>query len=322
MLDLNYLIKLLNQPGTHSGTQLGASLGVSRVAVQKKIQGLMENGLPIQAVSGKGYCLDSSVNLMNVGDIQAVLKYSDRVECVEVLQTVESTNSYLMTKTVNAGLARVCVAEAQTSGRGRRGNDWRSAPYRNVMMSLSWGFDSWPATITGLGLAVALCVTECLNKQFGLNIQIKWPNDLMVDGCKLAGVLIDVAGESSGACNVVIGFGLNVHQPDWSLDAESAYQWQDLHGLGVSVDRNQLVAILVDALTQMLSEFSEQGFAPMAGRWNALSSYAGKQILVGDQGAVVEGRMLGVDASGALLLEGLDGEKHVFSESTVSVRLV
>ena len=322
MLDLNRLIELLNRPGTHSGTQLGESLGVSRVAVQKKIQGLIENGLPIQAVSGKGYCLERGVSLINAKDIQAALHHSDKVQDVEVLQSVESTNSYLMATPIGVGVARVCVAEAQTSGRGRRGNDWQSAPYRNVMMSVSWGFDSWPATITGLGLAVALCVTESLNKQFGLNIQIKWPNDLMVGGDKLAGVLIDVAGESSGACNVVIGLGLNVHQPDWSLGAKSAYQWQDLQRLGVSVSRNQLIALLVDALTEMLSEFSEQGFTHMVDRWNALSSYAGKQIKVGNDDSFIVGSMLGVDASGALLLKDLVGETHVFSESTVSVRLV
>jgi len=103
MLDLNRLIELLNQPGTHSGTQLGEQLGVSRVAVQKKIQGLIENGLPIQAVSGKGYCLEEGVNLLSVGDIQTALSSSDKVTSVEVLQSIESTNSYLMAKPVIAG---------------------------------------------------------------------------------------------------------------------------------------------------------------------------------------------------------------------------
>ena len=322
MLDLNHLVALLNQPGTHSGTQLGEALGVSRVAVQKKIQSLIENGLPIHAVSGKGYCLEEGVSLMSAMAIDSLLYQSGLVSSVEVLQSVESTNSHLMAQQIKLGLARVCVAEAQTSGRGRRGNDWQSAPYRNVMMSLSWGFDSWPATITGLGLAVALSVAECLNQQFDLNVQIKWPNDLMVDGDKLAGVLIDVAGESSGACNVVVGLGLNLHQPDWSVGAKSAYQWQDLQRLDVKVDRNKLVALLVGALTEMLSEFSDKGFAPMVSRWNALSSYTGRQIQVGNDDSVVVGYMRGVDASGALLLEDLAGKQHVFSESTVSVRLL
>ncbi len=322
MLDQNYLIQLLNRPGTHSGTQLGELLGVSRVAVQKKIQTMIENGLPIQAVSGKGYSLAEGVTLLSVGAFDVLLSQSSRVRSVEVVQSIESTNSYLLSKPIIEGGATVCVAESQTSGRGRRGNNWQSAPYRNVMMSLSWGFESWPPTITGLGLAVALAVTESLNKEYGLNIKIKWPNDLMVSGDKLAGVLIDVVGESSGACNVVIGLGLNVHQPDWSADNESAYRWQDLNGLGVKVDRNQLIALLIDSLTSMLSEFSSKGFAPMASRWNALSSYAGRQIRVGSGDAALVGEMLGVDTSGALLLKDFSGKEHAISESTVSVRLL
>ena len=322
MLDQNHLIQLLNEPGTHSGTVLGEALGVSRVAVQKKIQTLIDNGLPIEAVSGKGYSLASGVVLLDEADIRAGLSKGAMVDRIDVLQSVASTNSYLLSQSIQTGRANVCVAESQTSGRGRRGNDWQSAPYRNVMMSLSWGFESWPTTITGLGLAVALSVTECLNKEFGLDVAIKWPNDLMVGSDKLAGVLIDVAGESSGACNVVIGLGLNVHQPDWSNAQGSAYSWQDLTGLGVAVSRNELIAMLTDALTGMLSEFAQSGFAPMAQRWNALSSYAGKVIKVGNEDSFVVGQMLGVDSSGALIVRDELGEEHHFSESTVSVRLV
>jgi len=101
-----------------------------------------------------------------------------------------------------------------------------------------------------------------------------------------------------------------------------AYQWQDLAGLGVNVDRNQLCAKLIDALIEMLSGFSVAGFEPMAERWNALSSYANKVIRVGAGDDYVQGMMEGVDASGALLVRDSDGVQHQFLESTVSVRLV
>jgi len=326
MIDQKQLIRLLNQSERSSGTALGQVLGVSRVAVQKKIQTLVDNGLPIAAVPGKGYQLDAGVSLLDAQEIYRQLCQSRNVSIVEVLQSVESTNTYLLTQGIDVGRAKVCLAESQTSGRGRRGNHWQSAPYRNVMLSLSWGFDHWPATITGLGLAVALCVVETLNKAYGVNVEIKWPNDLMVPNGdasdKLGGILVDVAGESSGACNVVLGLGLNVHQPDWSNDVGGAYSWQDLAGLGVAVDRNELVAKLIDALVVMLNEFAVSGFAPMVERWNALSSYAGKRIRVGNQENSVVGRMLGVDSSGALLLVDDLGVEHQFLESTVSVRLV
>ena len=322
MLDLNHLIDLLNGPGPHSGTYLGEQLGVSRVAVQKKIQSLIDNGLPIQAVSGKGYSLEDSLSLLSVKDIRARISDAEKIQSIDVFQSIESTNSYLMAQAIHVGRANVCVCEAQTSGRGRRGNHWQSTPYRNVMMSVSWGFETWPSTITGLGLAVALCVTEKLNERFSLGVEIKWPNDLMVGDKKLAGVLIDVAGESSGACNVVVGLGLNVDQADWSKEVKSDYQWQDLKSLGVSVNRNELASMLINALVEMFEEFTVDGFTSMVERWNALSSHAGKQVSVGSGELAVIGQMQGVNALGALLLEDTAGQRHVFSESTVSVRLV
>jgi len=296
MQNQEQLIELLNQTGTVSGTALGESLGISRMGVQKRIQQLVENGLPIEAVPGKGYSLSA----------------------IEVMQSIASTNSYLLSQQIEVSTARICVAESQSAGRGRRGNDWQSAPYRNVMMSISWGFEHWPDTITGLGLAVSLAVTEYLNERYNLDVKIKWPNDLMVADDKLAGILIDVTGEASSACNIVIGLGINVHQPDWSHG--SAYRWQDLSSLGVKVDRNELIGHVSAKLISMLQVFAEVGFAPMVDRWNALSSYAGRHVIVGAE-TFVEGQMQTVDATGALIILDAKGQAHRFADSNVSVRL-
>ena len=319
MQDQNILIHLLNQPGHISGTSIGEALGISRMAVQKRIQALVENGLPIDAVSGKGYTLPHGVLLLSD---ESIGQHLDPVLCesVEVLQSVQSTNSHLIKQTKLNNKAKVCVAESQSAGRGRRGNDWHSAPYRNVMLSISWGFDNWPETITGLGLAVALIIAETINQKYALNIKIKWPNDLMVKQDKLAGILIDVAGESSGSCNVVIGLGLNVHQPDWS-DNDAAYRWLDLESLDIRPDRNQLIGLISRNLIKMLAQFSSAGFAPLVDRWNALSSYSGQRVRVGTVDHYIEGRMLSVDAVGALLIVDDHGAEHRFADSNVSVRL-
>ena len=317
------LIELLNREGSVSGTEIGDVLGVSRAAVQKRIQQLVENGLPIDASAGKGYTLGEGIILLSEKAIRSSLS-TTLIDSIDVLQSVNSTNSYLLNQSINSGSAKLCVSEAQIAGRGRRGNDWQSSPYRNIMLSLSWGFDHWPETITGLGLAVSLVIAEHLNKAVLADdaepVRIKWPNDLMVNQEKLGGILIDVAGESSGACNVVIGIGLNVHQPDWS--SGGAYKWQDLNGLGVSIDRNELIASLADGLIDMLSEFGRSGFAPLARRWNSVSSYADARISVGAQGDLSEGLMHGVDSIGALLLMDDQGQIQRFTDSNVSVRLV
>lgn len=319
MQDQHQLIELLSQSKTVSGTAIGDALGISRMAVQKRIQQLIENGLPIQAVPGKGYSLDSGVSLLMQSSIAQSLDPAS-FSSVKVMQSIASTNSHLLSQPIEVSKASICVAESQSAGRGRRGNDWQSAPYRNVMMSISWGFDHWPETITALGLAVSLAISEYLNERYEIDVRIKWPNDLMVGDDKLGGILIDVSGEASSACQVVIGLGLNVHQPDWSNGG--AYKWQDLASLGVQVDRNELVGHLSAKLISMLQVFNEVGFAPMVDRWNALSSYAGRQVRVGGSSEYIEGEMRTVDAAGALIVESDDGVLHRFADSNVSVRLV
>jgi len=321
MQDTTTIIQFLNQPGPTSGSQLGDALGISRMAVQKRIQSLVDVGLPVTASRGVGYVLEDGVSLLDASVIQRqfIPSVAGLIESIEVFQAIESTNSYLLSQAAPIGKAKVCLAESQSAGRGRRGNDWQSAPYRNIMLSLSWGFDHWPSTITGLGLAVGLVVAEYLNLQFNAGVSIKWPNDLLVGKDKLGGILVDVAGESTGACNVVVGLGLNVHQPNWS--SEEAYQWQDLRGLGVNIDRNTLAADLISVLSAMLSEFAKTGFSPLTNRWNALSSYAGQTIRVGSADDFIIGNMQGVDDSGALLLE-VAGESRRIDDSGVSVRLV
>jgi len=354
MFNQDTLISLLNQSGSQSGTMLGKALGVSRVTVQKRIQSLIDNGLPISATPGRGYTLENGVQLLSADAIAAEIisvnpAHQGRFSSLEVMQSLPSTNDHLLAQETELGNMRVCVAESQQAGRGRRGNDWQSAPYRNIMLSVSWSFPNWPETITGLGLAVAQTVVELLNallanKELVENepvekepvnkepairvpaanspgIKIKWPNDLMVADDKLGGILIDVAGESSGACNVVIGLGLNVHQPDWSTD-NADYRWCDLNSLGIHTDRNSLIGRIVAAWLSMLLEFEQSGFAPLTDRWNQLSSYAGKRIRVGEHDSHIKGKMLGVDSVGALLLESDDGQIHRFSESNVSVRLI
>ena len=243
------------------------------------------------------------------------------IQEAEVFKNLDSSNTYLLGQVIDVGLARVCAVESQSKGRGRRGNEWLSAPNKNIMMSMSWGFAQWPASITGLGLAVALIVAERLNADHQLDVEIKWPNDLLINGDKLAGVLVDVIGEARGACNVVLGLGLNVRQDDWSK-SDAGYAWTDLHSLGIELDRNEFVGHIVSDWVAMLQSFESNGFAPLAERWAKLSSYADKKIAVGDPTSKIVGRMQGVDQTGALVVKSDDGKEHVFSDSNVSVRLV
>ena len=321
MQDSSKIIQFLNESNVVSGSELGRALGISRVAVQKKLQTLIDNGLPVSAKPGVGYILEEGISLLEPKKIESLFipSVAQLVDSVRVFQTLESTNSYLLSQPFVSGKCKVAVAETQTAGRGRRGNDWQSTPYRNIALSISWRFDHWPATITGLGLAVGLVVAEYMRDRHGVKAEIKWPNDILVDSKKLGGILVDVSGESSGACNVVIGLGLNVDQSNWSTQAD--YPWIDLRTIGIAPERNELIADLISILSAMLSEYERSGFTPLVNRWNELSSYAGKKIRILNGSNDLVGMMAGVDANGALLID-TGGNVEIVEDSSLSVRLV
>lgn len=254
--------------------------------------------------------------------IREHLSSSVDINSIDILPSVNSTNSYLLEQPILLGRAKVCLAEAQISGRGRRGNDWESAANKNIMLSLSWGFQRWPETISGLGLAVALVVAERLNQDYQIGVGIKWPNDLLINGDKLAGILVDVTGRVDGVCNVVLGLGLNIHQPDWS-EGSAGYAWTDMRSHGVFVDRNLLAANIVQDCLAMLKVFEEQGFAVFVKRWNALSCHIKQQVVLSEAGEdnEVSGSMVGVDHSGALVIDSNDGQRRAISNSNLSLRL-
>lgn len=241
-------------------------------------------------------------------------------EVLDVLAETVSTSSYLLERSISRQQARVCLAEAQSAGRGRHGNNWLSTPHKNIMLSLSWGFCGWPQDVSALSLAVGLGITVMLNDEYGIGATIKWPNDVLVNGAKLAGILIDVAGHSKSDCQLVVGVGLNVDQDGWSNDLE--YQWCDLKGLGIDIDRNQLAAKLIDTLVIVLRDFESNGFAPLTEAWNELSAFAGQQVRVIQSGDNIDGQMLGVKADGSLVIQDKHGQQHFISDSRASVRKI
>ena len=245
------------------------------------------------------------------------------LDSLQVFEKVDSTNSYLLSQSILGSRAKVCIAESQLAGRGRRGNEWKSAPYKNIMLSLSWGFAQWHKTITALGLAVALIVAERLNCDYGISVKIKWPNDLLINGDKLAGLLVDVSGDANGGCNVVVGLGLNVHQPDWSQKC-GEYSWCDLYSQGLMIDRNKLAGNLIADLIALFLEFEQVGFSPMVSRWNDLCPHVGEKIKLTKDGdaEVIEGVMRGVNDMGALIVDLEDQQRRIITDSSLSLRRV
>ena len=319
------LMQLLSEERFMAGTELGKQLGISRAAVHKHITALKASGLPVDGVSGRGYRLARGIVPL---DREVVARHLDersrrQITKIFIEQSVDSTSNVLRRLSQEESVhGAVCIAESQDGGRGRRGNPWISSAYRNLLLSMGWVFDSWPLELTGLSVAVGVTLIDAMDG-FGIEcLGVKWPNDIVCDGKKLGGILIDVSGESSGACTLIVGVGINVQiaQGDGSRIEQP---WTDLATvLGRSVDRNELAGTCIAGLNNLLLDYPRTGLDPYRERWAEVDVLAGRQvtIMTHERGGSVHGRVVGLGNAGALILAEDGGGQRMFYSGEVSVR--
>ncbi|OGI41639.1 MAG: biotin--[acetyl-CoA-carboxylase] ligase [Candidatus Muproteobacteria bacterium RBG_16_64_11] len=321
----NELLKLLADGGFHSGTDMGERLGVSRAAVCKAIQALADAGVGIHRVTGRGYRLEAPFRPLDRGRIlRAAAKLGLKWKGgLEGLEQTDSTNLELLRQSQSATVhERVCAAEAQTDGRGRRGRGWVATPYRNILFSIAWRFESGSALVGGLSLAAGVAVLRAL-RAYGIDgAALKWPNDVIWKGRKLAGLLIDVRGEAAGPLLAIVGLGLNVR-----IEARDAARidqpWVDLSEIaGQQIDRDRLIALLIREFVQALRQFERAGFAAFKDEWQRHHHYSNKRVgLTRAEVPTLYGTVAGVDDRGALLLRDPRGRVQAFHSGEISMRL-
>lgn len=318
------LVSILADGHFHSGTELGTITGRSRSAIWKAIKSIQASGIEVYSVKGRGYRLSEQLELLDGGMIQASLDQNGQksVSKLEVFFTLDSTNSRLL-EVARQGQAsgHVCLAEQQESGRGRRGRNWISPFGGNLYFSVLWRFTAGASQLTGLSLAIAVAICRAL-RDIGLkNVGVKWPNDIVVSGRKLAGILLEIVGEAAGPCSVVVGIGLNVRMPSKKM-AEVTQPWIDLEtALGTSVARNELAARLISHIIHACQDFDSEGMASILDEWQDLDAYAGRQVIIHLPNGQLQGVVKGVDNTGALLLEQ-GNELRRFLSGEISLRAV
>jgi BirA family biotin operon repressor/biotin-[acetyl-CoA-carboxylase] ligase len=237
---------------------------------------------------------------------------------VEVVAQTGSTNADLLARAPSLRQPLLLIAEHQTAGRGRAGRSWLSSPGNSLTFSLAWHFGGGAQRLTGLPLAVGVALAETLAR-LDVQVQLKWPNDLLKDGNKLAGILIETQAAQDGGVWAVIGVGLNLAMPD-ELEARIGRELAAAPWLA-RMDRDQLMAELLDGLAAMLRQFEQAGFAAFAARWNLRHAWQGQIVRIIDHGAVLhEGRAAGVDDAGRLLLDTLNGRMAIVA-GDVSLRV-
>lgn len=309
----------------HSGEVLGALLGVSRAAVWKRLQKLQESaGITLERRHGKGYRIEGGLDLLDEAVIRAELDSSSLGEQLrlDIHWSTDSTNSRLVEAAQSGSIhGQVCLAERQTAGRGRRGRSWFSPFGSNLYLSLGWAFEEGISALEGLSLAVGVALARTL-EQIGIReARLKWPNDLLIDGSKVAGILIETVGDVDSGCQVVIGIGVNVRMPQ-SAEAVIDQSWSDLQRhLALPLSRNRLTALLLGQLVILLEQFRQHGFAAFAEEWNRHDLCADKAVVIRGLSSAIEGIACGVDGRGGLRLRTTAGIEIVKS-GEVSLRMV
>ena len=291
------------------------------------MQALRTLGIDVQSVPRQGYRLARAVDLLDQEAILAATSKAARarVERLEVLLTVDSTNRYVNAlPDVDPGRAQVCVTEVQTAGRGRRGRSWIAPFASGICMSLGWRFEEAPPTFSALSLAVGVAAVRAFARRGVQDVGLKWPNDLVWKDRKLGGILIEMRGESAGPANVVIGIGVNMRMPAsvrLQLAEHHAVLITDIHEIlkERTPARNVIVAALIDEIIGMLESFSTSGFAPFAEEFRALDvlQHANVKILTGTE--TTFGIARGVNDDGSLLVD-VEGELKRFVSGEVTVR--
>lgn len=316
------ILRTLGDGRFHSGAQLGRTLGVSRTAVWKHLQALGELGIDIFAVTGKGYRLAQPLELLDRDMIFTNLSAESRalLADLELHSHLDSTNSHLSTRAAALPSGQVCLAEYQSSGRGRRGRTWISPYAANVYLSLLWRFSVSPAVLSGLGLVSGVAVARALREAGLKDIGLKWPNDVTWQGRKLAGTLLEMSGESYGPINVVIGVGVNVRMPA-TAGGRIDQAWVDMEtALGDKVSRNALAGLLLHHLLLAMQQFQDKGLAPFLQEWQQWDIITGKTIRLQLPNETLTGIAKGIDRNGALLLQ-CRGTISSYMAGEVSVRL-
>lgn len=313
-------LRALSDGAFHSGEDIAGALGVTRGAVWYGIRDISAAGLAVEKVRGRGYRLQVPVSLLDADVVRSDLP-ANTAWRVEICNRVDSTNAELLRRAAQgAASGLVLAAEMQTAGRGRRGRVWHSRIGSTLTFSVLWRFAQGTRELAGLSLAVGVALLRAVQAAGAPDARLKWPNDAVLRGGKLAGILIEMHGDLLGPSAAVIGIGINVRR-DPRIGAVVEQPVADLESAaGSCVDRNRLLAGLLQALEEVIGIFSAQGFTALREEWQGGHVYQDCRVdLLRPDGSLLSGIARGAGEDGALQLETAGGLVHVHS-GEVSLR--
>jgi len=308
--------------GFRSGAALAQALGVSRGSIWHAIRELEEAGLGVYRVRGRGYRLEQSISLLDTRSVRNLLGAHAGSLTLEFVSSAASTNTLALQRArEGATSGTVIAAEWQTAGRGRHGRSWQAGLAGSLTFSLVWRFTQGAAVLSGLSLAAGVALVRAIRSFGAADAGLKWPNDVVWRGRKLAGILVEMQGDALGPTCAVIGIGINVRLPS-TVRAHIDQPIADMESAcGAPVDRNAVLARVLLELAAMLERFTRHGFSPLRAEWQRYHVWQERAVTVSlPDGRSESGVVRGVDQAGALILSTRNGVRRYHS-GEVSLRL-
>ena len=232
---------------------------------------------------------------------------------------IDSTNQYILNNIEKLNKGDLCLAEYQTAGRGRRGRQWLSPFAGQMILSFYWQTDA-RKPIDGLSLVIGMAIAESLKQAGAQGISLKWPNDVLLNGRKLAGILIEIVNQQNGLLNLVVGIGLNLSIP--KQDSQIDQPWAELVETLPDLDRNQLIITIIKNIYHYLEEFEHSGITQaFRDKWREWDHFIGEEVNIITEKQIITGLEQGIDEQGYLLLEVNNKEPwQRFNGGEVSLR--
>ena len=315
------ILHLLADGQFHSGEALAQQFKVTRATIWNAIKHAETLGITIFSVRGRGYKLPQAIEFLDKNAVLSAIGEQQEWFNVIILDEVASTNTYLMQQK-NVAHATCVAAHIQTKGRGRRGRTWVSQLGASLTFSLVWRFQCGAAALSGLSLAVGVALMRTLLSVDINQAQLKWPNDILINGKKLAGILIELQGDLDGPSTAVIGVGINLNLPKALIEAIDQ-PTTDLNTVSNNpINQNLLLGTLLKHLAEVLSQFELLGFVGLRDEWVGYHAYHQQPVrMLLPNGTEVLGVVKNVADDGILLVETALGLQR-FSAGEISLRAV
>ncbi len=307
--------------GFVSGEHLSRQLGISRTAVWKQVESLRRAGYRVEAISSRGYRLAGRPDLLDAKTLSSLLAGSVSGSRLCIFEETASTNTEAF-RLAEAGAPEgtVVIADRQTAGKGRLGRQWVSPGGVNLYLSLVLRPDLPPYEAPQLTFLSAVAVARAIEDLAGIKAEIKWPNDLLIGGRKVAGLLNEMSAETDRVSFVILGIGVNINMaagqfpdglrtPATSLMIESGRQ----------ISRSLFAARLLELLDSGYATFAESGFGTVREEWGRRCNAFGRNVMVESGIAVLTGAFSGIDHDGAMLVRFEDGRVERVMSGDVTI---